>query len=183
LRVLPPRLAPADVHELVNSLLSNQRKLERCEPWLFEDVIQPLLKAGRADVGELCRLWLRELLSYFEDPPGGHTGPFRREAEGRVTETAAYLFSVSSVGQQEDALTKVSRALGKHAEPCSGPWRVPSTGDRSQVVALWIFAFARWAQHFLAELGKTNSGLKELSTEAQRVALTRPLAEWRAGGS
>jgi hypothetical protein len=185
LAVFPSRLGAADVKELVDSLLCRHRRLGQCEPWLFQEFIHPLLEDERADINELCRIWTDELLSYFDDSPGGRAGLFQREAEGCVTERAAYLFALSSPEQQVAACTKLSHALAKARRAVQRPlastlnWTV---WDRSLVVTLWIFAFTRWAGHFLAKIGKGSPKLEEVATEARRVAFTRPMAEWHVHG-
>ena len=183
LKVVPPHLAADDIDELVESLVCGRRGLARCEPWLFQQLIRPLLDGGRADADELCRIWVDEMLTYFDDTPEGHATLFRREVEGRITEIAAYLLSLSSPACQEVALTKLSRALMKARRGVQRP--LASTinwtqWDRSLVVALWIFAFTRWARHFLTEVRTSNPRLEEVDGEARGVALTRPADEWRA---
>ena len=185
LKVVPPHVASDDIDALVESVTCGRRGLAQCEPWLFQQLIRPLIDGGRSDADELCRIWVDELLTYFDDTPEGHATLFRREAEGRITETAAYLLSLSSPTCQEAALTKLSRALAKARRAVQRP--LASTlnwtqWDRSLVVALWIFAFAKWARHFLTGIGTSNPRLEELDGEARGVALTRPVDEWRARG-
>lgn len=183
--IMPNKIGAADVNLLVNSLRGHMRRLGWCEPWLFDDVMRPLLVDARVSADDLCSIWISELIAYFEKTLKDQVCIFKRNAEGRVTEIAAYLFSCSSLQQQRMATKSLLGILVSVRRDIQQPlastlnWRKWNT---ALVVTMWILAFTKWASHCMATPSGIEVELERLSNEARRLALIRPVTEWQLQG-
>jgi hypothetical protein len=180
---MPQQITAADANLLVGSLRGHMRRLGWCEPWLFQDVIYPLLLDARIAADDLCDIWIEELVTYFDETLKNQLGVFKRNAEGRVTEAAAFLFGRSSLLQQRTVVTSLQRMLDRVRRDVQQP--LASTlnwgkWNTSLVVAMWILAFTKWASHFLSNPTGIEAELERLSNEARCVALIRPVTEWKS---
>jgi len=183
--ILPPKLNVADARLLVNSLRGHMRKLGWCEPWLYQHVLQPLWEGGRITSDDLCSIWVAELVAYLEETLRDQVCIFKRHAEGRITEVAAFLFSHSGPQQQTISIKSLDKILKTVQRDIRLPlastlnWRKWNT---SLVVTMWIFSFTQWASHFMTTPSGVEADLKRLADEARHLALSRPLTEWESQG-
>jgi hypothetical protein len=58
---LPTPIPADDLKRVVNSMRGHMRQLTWAEPWLFRDVVFPLLQNDRANIGDACDIWVHEL--------------------------------------------------------------------------------------------------------------------------
>jgi len=110
---LAPKLDKRDAEFIVDSLRGHMHKLGWSEPWLFAEVIAPLLEQGRLTPEELSGIWMKELSLCLDEKLLGETVTFSRPREGRVTEIAAFLFARSSFGVQGKAIDVLLKTLKK----------------------------------------------------------------------
>ena len=170
--IMPQKISGADANLLVDSLRGHMRRLGWCEPWLFQDVIHPLMVDARISVDDLCTIWIRELEIYLKETLKAQISIFRRNAEGRVTEVAAYLFSQSGLQQQRKAIALLQQILASVRHDVQQPlastlnWR---KWDTSLVVVMWILAFTKWVSHFMANRSGIETELNP--SQAKPVAL------------
>ena len=182
-----PRTIPADeLRHLVDSMRGHMKQLAWAEPWLFQDVISPLLRDGRANADDACEIWIRELAALLEPQLKTQPRLFNVEREGQTTNIAAYLFAHSSPERRQVSVKLLQPILKRQKRIVQQP--LGSTADWTRwdsalVVSMWILAFTRWGQHYLRELGVTDHGLDELSRESHELAMVRPIAEWRSDGA
>lgn len=182
---LPPKLAKSDAEFLVDSLRGHMRELGWSEPWLFAEVIAPLLEEGRVTPDELSGTWMKELSSYLDGKLLGETVSFSRSREGRVTEVAAFLFARSSFEAKDEAVHGLLKTLKKARTNVQQPlastmnW---SKWDDSLEVAMWTYAFCRHVEHYVEESAKLPTQFVELCQSSRDVAMVRPLGEWRYNG-
>lgn len=182
---LPPKLDKSDAEFLVDSLRGHMRKLGWSEPWLFAEVIAPLLEENRITPEELSVIWMKELSLYLDGKLLGETVIFDRSREGRVTEIAAFLFTRSSFEAQNKAIDVLLKTLKKARANVQQP--LASTmnwnkWDWSLMVAMWIYAFCRHAEHHTEESARLSSQLIDLCLSSRDVAMVRTLTEWRCNG-
>jgi hypothetical protein len=45
---------------------------------------------------------------------------------------------------------------------------------------MWIFAFTKWATHFLVKPSEIDADLELLSSDARFIALVRPVTDWQS---
>ncbi len=181
--VLPRALTAEDADLLVDSMRGHMRALGWGEPWLYRDVISPLFVDGRVSADDLCRIWVKELLAYLEQALRDETGIFKRSAEGRVTEVAAFLFGRSGLQQQRESVKVLRSVLTRVRRDVHQPLASTSNWNKwniSIIVAMWIFAFTKWAAHFLVKPSEIEPELERLSTDARLVALVRPVIDWQS---
>lgn len=66
-KILPQTITKQNVNLLVDSLRSHMRRLGWCEPWLFDEVLFPLMAAKRIAPDHLCQIWTDEVVVYLEE--------------------------------------------------------------------------------------------------------------------
>jgi hypothetical protein len=60
-----PTTIPADeLRHLVDSLHEHMQHLAWAEPWLFQNVVFPLLRNNRANTDDACEIWVQELVDF-----------------------------------------------------------------------------------------------------------------------
>ena len=179
-----PAMIPADeLSRLVNSMRGHMRQLAWAEPWLFQDVVSPLLQNDRAKFDDACEIWVQELAAMLEPEPKHQTPLFDRAREGQTTNITAYLFAYSSPERQQASLKAIKAILRRQKRTVQQP--LASTSDWTRwncalMVAMWILTFTRWAQYYLGARGMTVGELDELSQSASELAMVRPMNEWRS---
>jgi len=181
--VLPRTITAEEANLLVDSMRGHMRDLGWAEPWLYRDVVSPLLVDGRISADDLCNIWVSELLASLEQTLKDKSGIFRRGVEGRVTEITALLFARSGLPHQRAAISALRLVLARVRRDVQQPLASTSNWNKwniSLVVAMWIFAFARWAAHFLTKPCDIEEELERLSVDARVVALVRPVIDWQS---
>ncbi len=180
---LPATISAAELRRLVDSMRGHTLQLTWAEPWLFQDVVYPLLRNDRASFDDACEIWVRELAALLEPEPKQGIRLFDRAREGQTTNIAAFLFAYSSPERQQASLKTMRAILKRHQRILRQP--LASTSDWSRwdgalVVSMWVLTFARWGQYYLVERGTTDRVLDELSRDAHELAMRRPMDEWRS---
>lgn len=182
---LPMKIHMDDLRQLVNSMRGYMRELCRTEPWLFEDVVFPLLKNERAHTNDACEIWIQELATLLEPEPKQRPSLFDREREGQSTITTAFLFASSTPERQQVSLKQLQAILKRKKRIIHQP--LASTSDWTRwndalVVSMWILTFARWGQYFLSKHSVACPVLEMLSRDAQELAMVRSMDEWHFQG-
>lgn len=183
---LPASIPLEELKRLVDSMRGHMRQLTWTEPWLFNNVVLPLLRKDRANTDDACDIWILELVELLE-PQMKHQRPlFVRAREGQTTNIAAFLFAYSSPVRQHASLKPIQVILKRQRRIVQQP--LASTSDWARwdsalSVSMWILTFARWAQYYLRERGLANPELEALSRDARELAMIRSMAEWRTEGT
>lgn len=178
---LPGAIPLETLMRLVDDLRGHMNKIAWAEPWLFQDVILPLLQDERANTEDACEIWIKELTEELKTERPG----FSREREGQTTNIAAFLYAYSAPEQRESSLRTIEPILGRHRRIVQQPLASTSDWkrwDRALVVSMWILGFCRWAQYYLREREVTDDGLIRLSQSARDVAFIRPMEAWESEG-
>lgn len=185
-KALPPTIPAADLKHLVNSMRGHLGCLTWAEPWLFRDVIHPLLDEQRINIDDACEIWVHELTKLLEPEQGQEFGLFQREREGQITNIAAFLFAYSNPPQQKHSLTAMEAILRKSRRIIRQPLANTSNWTKwntALTVSMWILIFAQWSQYYLRTQNMTDSDLESLSQSARELAMARPMDEWRQHNS
>ena len=156
------------------------------EPWLFKDVIYPLLENDRAKFDDACDIWVQELSVMLKPETRQQPSLFNRAREGQTTNITAYLFAHGSPERQQASLKSLKAILKDHQRTVQQPLASTSNWTRwngALTIAMWILAFTRWAQYYLRGRGMTVNELDELSRKASELAMFRPMNEWRLMGA
>ena len=170
---------------LVDSMRGHMRQLAWTEPWLFQDVIYPLLQNDRAKFDDACEIWMQELAGVLEPQLKDQPQQFDLMREGQTTNIAAFLFAHSSPMRQQVGLESMQAILNRQRRVVQQP--LASTSDWTRwdsalTVSLWILAFSKWCEYYLRQRGMTDNELdNKLSWDARELASTRPMDEWRSG--
>lgn len=178
---LPATIPAEQLKHLVDSMRGHMRQLSWTEPWLFRDVIFPLMQAVRADADDACEIWGQELAAMLEPEPKNQPRLFDRAREGQTTNVFAFLFVHSSPERQRATLRSMQAVLKRQRRIVQQP--LASTSDWTRwdgalMVSMWILTFARWAEYYMRERAMTNDELEELSRNARDLAMIRPMTEW-----
>jgi hypothetical protein len=180
---LPTSIPAEELRDLVDSMRGHMRELAWAGPWLFQDVVSPLLQSGRANCDDACEIWVQELGTLLEPGPKQQTWLFDRAREGQTTNIAAFLFAYSGPDRQQASLQSMKKILKPQRRIVQQP--LASTSDWTRwnvalVVSMWVLIFTRWGQYYLRARNITNCELEELSIDAGKLAMVRPMNEWRS---
>lgn len=177
---LPEAITKDDLIKLINSMRGHMERLSWAEPWLFEDVIYPLLEGDRISVDDACDIWVMELLTLLG--PQQQVRLFNRSREGQTTNVAAYLFARSSKEQQQISLKLLHKILRQQRRVVQKP--LASTSDWARwndalMISMWILSFTLWGEFHLRGRGAHSHELNELSRDAHDIIVVRPIEEWQ----
>lgn len=180
---LPATILADELSRLVDSMRGHMRTLVWAEPWLFQDVVLPLLQNDRASTDDACDIWVRELAALLGPELKNHSRVFDRAREGQTTSIAAFLFAYSSPERQQVSLESMQTLVRRQQRIVQQP--LASTSDWTRwddalSVSMWILTFTRWGQYYLRGRNIPSRELDELSVSALALAMVRPMGEWRA---
>jgi len=183
---LPATIPADDLRHLIDSLRGHMRQLAWAEPWLFRDVVSPLLRNRRVNYDDACEIWIQELIALLQPVSRQQSMLFDRAREGQTTNITAFLFAYSSAERRQVSLKSVQTILKRQRRIVQQP--LASTSDWTRwdsalVVSMWILIFTRWSQYYLRGIGMTDHDVDQLSHGARELALVRPIHEWRAKGT
>ncbi|WP_185734286.1 VPA1262 family protein [Burkholderia stagnalis] len=183
---LPAKIPSDELRRLVDSMRGHMRQLTWTEPWLFQDVLVPLLQSERANTDDACKVWVQELAALLGPELARQPRLFDRAREGQTTNISAFLFAYSSPERQQASLKSLQAILKRQRRIVQQP--LASTSDWTRwddalVVSMWILAFTRWGQYYLRGRGMTDRELEELSEDARELAMVRQMGEWRSEGA
>lgn len=180
---LPWNITAEELVRLVNSLRGHMKQLAWSEPWLFQDVVFPLLENTRTNYDDACVIWVQELTTMLEPELTNHSLLFERAREGQATNIAAFLFAYSSPTRQQACLESMKDILKRQQRVVLQPLASTSNWtrwDRALKVSLWLLAFFRWSEFYLRQRDMTDHELERLSSTARKLAMVRPMSEWRS---
>ena len=183
---LPATILADDLSQLVDSMRGHMRQLAWAEPWLFQDVVLPLLQNDRAKFDDACEIWVRELVGMLEPQQKGQLLQFDLAREGQTTNIAALLFAYSSPERQQVSLTSMQAILNRQKRVVQQP--LASTSDWTRwdtalMVSQWILGFSKWCEYYLRQRDMTSSELESLSKNARELAIVRSMNEWQSDGT
>ena len=185
-RALPTTIPVDELRRLVDSMRGHMRQLAWAEPWLFQDVVYPLLQNDRANFEDACEIWVQELAALLEPESKHTTQLFDRAREGQTTNITAFLSAQSNPERLQASLKSMKAILKRQQRIVQQP--LASTSDWTRwdaalVVSMWVLTFTRWGQYYLRRRGMTDRELEELSRDARELAMVRPMEEWRSMGA
>jgi hypothetical protein len=184
-RTLPTPIPATDLRQLVDSMRGHMRQLGWAEPWLFRDVVSPLLQNDRANTDDACEIWVQELAGWLGPEQKRQSRLFEPQREGQTTNIAAFLFAYSSPERRQVSLKSMQAILKRQQRILQQP--LASTSDWTRwndalTVSMWILTFTRWSQYYLRGRGMTDLELERLSRATRQLAMIRPMNEWRSMG-
>lgn len=180
---LPATIPAEELRRLVDSMRGHMRQLAWTEPWLFQDVVSPLLQNGRTNADDACEIWVQELAALLESKPKNQPWLFDSAREGQTTNITAFLLAHSSPERLQASVKSMHAILKRQRRIVQQP--LASTSDWAQwdgalMVSMWMLTFSRWTQYYLRERDMTNRELDDLSRDARELAMVRPMDEWRS---
>ena len=176
LKSLPKEVPAKRLADVVDSMRGHMRTLPWAEPWLFDDIIVPLLDTHRASVDAAGDIWMRELAALLGPKENGSSRLFDLSREGRTTNVAAALFAHSSAERQTVHIRSVRDILNQQRRIIQQPLASTSNWarwDDALTISLWIAGFARWAHYYQRTLGKNVADLKQLAKDADALVTVR----------
>ncbi len=180
---LPATIPAEELKRLVDSMRGHMQQLAWTGPWLFQDVVFPLLQNNRAKFDDACEIWMQELAGLLEPQLKHQPRLFDRAREGQTTNITAFLFAYSSPERQQVGLKSMQAILKRQQRNVQRP--LASTSDWTRwnsalVVSMWMLAFGRWGEYYLHQRGMTDHELERLSRDTRELAMVRPMVEWRS---
>ncbi|EJT04974.1 hypothetical protein RCCGE510_12601 [Rhizobium sp. CCGE 510] len=184
--VLPTPILAADLRHMVDSMRGHMHELSWTEPWLFRDVVMPLLQNDRANTDDACEIWGTELATLLGPEQERQTRLFERAREGKMTNIAAFLFAYSTPERQSATVKSLTAILKRQRRIVQQP--LASTSEWTQwddalVISMWILTFTRWGEYYLRDRSVMDRELETLSRDAHNVAMVRPMYEWRSSNT
>ncbi len=183
---LPLDIPAEELVRLVNSMRGHMQQLAWVEPWLFQDVVFPLLQNNRAHYDDVSVIWAQELANMLEPKLIDQPLLFDRAREGQTTNITAFLFAYSRPTRQQAILKAMQDILRRQQRVVQQPLASTSNWtrwDRALTVSLWVLAFFRWGEFYLRQRCMTDPELEQLSSSARALAMVRPMSEWRFDGA
>jgi hypothetical protein len=181
-KAMPATILTKELGLLVDSMRGHMWQLAWTEPWLFQDVVCPLLQNDRANTDDACEIWVQELTDMLK-PQLGQPRLFDRAREGQTTNITALLFAYSSPDRRRASLRAFRPILKRQRRIVQQPLASTSdwtSWDDALTVSMWILSFAKWVQYYLRERNITDLELEQFSWEAGELAMVRPMVDWRA---
>jgi hypothetical protein len=182
---LPSSLSLGQLKDLVDTMRGHMHRLAWAEPWLFQDVISPLLRTDRINFEDASKIWMLELLDMLGGTSNKASRLFDRAREGQTTNIAAFLFANSESNQRKvcigalQGVLKIQKRIIQQPLASTSNW---TQWDDALRVSLWILAFCKWGQIYLDQRGVDDQGLVSLIAEAESLSMIRPRDEWRYEG-
>jgi hypothetical protein len=181
--MLPPDIPAEELVCLVNSMRGHMQQLAWVEPWLFQDVVFPLLQNNRTHYDHVSVIWTQELANMLEPKQIDQPLLFDRAREGQTTNVTVFLYAYSSHTQQQGILSALQAIFKRQQQVVQQPLASTSNWtrwDRALTVSLWLLAFFRWGEFYLRQRCMTDHRLEQLSSNARALAMVRPMSEWRS---
>jgi hypothetical protein len=179
----PSVLVSDDITVCIDSLRGHMRNLGWCEPWLFNQIVAPLIDSGRVNFDDLAMIWINELNSLFENILSGHSAIFKVNNEGRTTDIAAYLISRSGFKCQELTLTLLNKILKDISRDIQKPLASACNWERwdsSLKIAFWVFGLTKWVHYHLPLPNLIEPKLMDVLNYADKLRSYRLGSEWKA---
>ncbi|WP_419729811.1 VPA1262 family protein [Lichenicola sp.] len=183
--VLPANIVSNDLRQLVDSMRGHMRTLCWAEPWLFRDVVSPLLEGGRANIDDACEIWIQELADWLRSEDDAQPLLFDLNRQGQTTNIAAFLFANSTITMRQNSMRSIREILRRQKIIVHQPLASTSDWtrwDRALVIAMWILSFCKFGQFYLLKSDMADADLNDLSKHAHELAMVRPIDEWRVNG-
>lgn len=182
---LPATIGADELAHLIDSIRGHMVRLAWAEPWLFRDIVFPLLKSERARWDDACEIWEQELEGMLGLKFTDQSKLFSRVREGQTTNIAAFLFAYSTAERQRATLKSIRDILTRQQRIVQQP--LASTSDWKRwdgalTISLWLLAFCKWGEFYLRQRDIANGELERLSLDARSVAMVRPVGELQADG-
>lgn len=181
--IVPRTVNSDELKCLINSMRGHMKQLAFAEPWLFQDVINPLLQSKRATYDDACEIWMQELESMLGPQSKNQSRLFERSREGQTTNIAAFLFANSSPQRREASVMMMGHILNRQKRIVYQPLASTSNWtqwDDALTVSLWILTFTRWSEFYLHQCRIADEQLLLLARSAREIAMVRSLDEWKA---
>lgn len=142
---LPEQLSESDLRHVIDSMRGHMRQLPWTEPWLFRDLVLPLLQSEQADTDDACKIWIEEIVSLIGPAESRNSRLFQLSREGQMTNTCAFIFAHSTPEQQRKVIGMIRPILNKQKRVLQQP--LASTSNWScwndaLVVSMWILTDA-----------------------------------------
>ena len=180
---LPAVVPEKQLSEMIHAMRGHMKTLPWAAPWLFRDVVHPLLMAGRAQWDDAGDIWVRELEVLLGPRQKDRVRLFSLEREGDTTNAAAFLFAHSSAERRSGHLNKLHVVCNRFRRAIQRPLASTSdwgAWDDALMGLLWLHAFARLALFYLQDLGKDTRALEPLCADTLELGRARSLDEWRS---
>ena len=182
----PSVLVKEDVTLCINSLWGSIRRLGWCEPWLFNQVVEPLIKKNSVSFDDLAVIWMNEMDELFNGILNGHSVSFsfsNISNEGRTTDITAYLVAKSSVEYQKNALSSLNKIIKKLKQDIQKPLSSTTNWhrwDASLKTAFWIYGLLKWIDYHLPVDSSIKQELDTSLNDAYKLSMHRSISEWES---
>lgn len=180
-KLLPAQVPCCDLELLIDSSRGHMHQLGWAEPWLFGDVVEPILNDKRVGFEDVCNIWFRDLIGLLNNENKHRSLLFSPEREGKVTNISSYLWAHSSQNHQNVCIQRIRKVLDKQKRIIQQPLASTSNWskwDEALKISLWVLVFAKLNRYYLNTLKLHNEKLDHLLEDSFSLAMVRPSSEW-----
>ncbi|MDF7675854.1 VPA1262 family protein [Neisseriaceae bacterium ESL0693] len=174
-KILPAKIDIEALRDLVDFLKGNQH-LTLTEPWLFYDVISPLLQNSHITSEDALDIWMNAFINRLELPENKNLY-FNQVYEGNTIKITSFLFAKSSSKQKEFQLQKINKILKQNRMIVQQPLAGASNSthwNNAFKIFLWILAFSKSSKLQLHFRKMIDHHLENLLQDVRNLTMTGP---------
>ncbi|MEN8619242.1 VPA1262 family protein [Shewanella baltica] len=181
-KLLPEQVSFNALELLIDSSRGHMHYLGWAEPWLFSDVVEPILRKNRVNFEDVCEIWFRDLIDLLNNENPHRSLLFSPEREGKTTNLSSYLWAHSNPSYQKKCIGITRKVLNKQKRIIQQPLASTSNWsrwDEALKVSLWILVFAKLSRYYLNTLNILHhEDLDSLLEDSFSLAMVRASTEW-----
>lgn len=182
-KLLPEKLSGSDFELLINALRGHMHQLGWAEPWLFRDIVEPLLRERRVSFEDVSNVWFVDFMDLLNKKRSGNAILFSSKREGVTTDLCSYFLAHSNPDYQKKCLKKLTQILDKQKAIIQQPLASTSNWskwDDALTISLWVLIFAKLGKYYLERKeGATYQLLESVSEYSTALIGVRNKDEWR----
>lgn len=173
---MPKKLDQAALKRAVDSMRNVVGKVYDTPPWMYREVLVPLVCTNQLEVDVIANLWFDELFHTWTKRDTSSI-IFRTDTEGYFTDEVARICAAASFSVQKAILAKVRNEVAAHARVVQRLFSAQinwSSCDQAFEMLLWISSFL-WAW---LELSPRPSQIEQVLQSAEAAISRRSAGEW-----
>lgn len=170
--LLPQKLSDIDLRNLTDAMRGYMSEFSSLEPWLYSDILFPLIENKRVCYEYVSQIWIEEFISIINNQKTNQNICFNKSNYESMTKHCAILLANSCKDQRSLSINNLSSILKKQKRIFLQPLASSNNlivWHNALIVLLWILAFAKWYQYYLQEIDHQIDSLIKKIEEIERL--------------
>lgn len=179
---LPEILSDKELAVLLDSMRNPLRRIYDNPPWIFQDIVKPLIELDRLNLDLAAKAWLTEVIEVWNEGRGSSSLLFCIDSEGVFTDEVANLFAFAGHATQKHILASLKKELAACGRIIRRPFSSQiswSKYDKALVISLWIAAILDRLTISIVRPSLIDLKLYELLFEANDLVSRRFDSDWK----